>query len=109
MTVYIKPSSVQEAIRLLFAEVKAWLPTDARVYLIGDREFHGEDMLALIQAQAWIPIVRTKGSLMIEQADGTCSRVADLAPPRGQRAFYQRVFLTGWGWGPYSVSVATAD
>jgi hypothetical protein len=109
MTVYIKPGTVQEAIRLLFAEVKAWLPADARVYLIGDREFHGEDMLALIQEQAWTPVVRTKGNLMIEQDDGTCSRVADLAPQRGQRAFYQRVFLTGWGWGPYSLSVATTD
>ena len=66
-------------------------------------------MLALIQEQAWIPVVRTKGNLLIEQDDGTRSRVADLAPQRGQRAFYQRVFLTGWGWGPYSLSVATAD
>jgi hypothetical protein len=109
MTVYIKPGTVQEAIRLLFVEVKTWLPADARIYLIGDREFHGEDMLALIQEQTWIPVVRTKGNVMIEQDDGTRSRVADLAPQRGQRAFYQRVFLTGWGWGPYSLSVATAD
>jgi hypothetical protein len=107
--VYIKPGTVQEAIRLLFAEVKTWLPVNARVYLIGDREFHGEDMLALIQEQTWVPIVRTKGNLIIEQEDGSRSRVADLAPPRGQRAFYQRVFLTGWGWGPYSLSVATAN
>ena len=24
-------------------------------------------------------------------------------------AFYQRIFLTGYGWGPYSLSVATAN
>ena len=100
MTVYIKPGTVQEAIQLLFGEIKAWLPAEARVYLIADREFHGEDMLALIQAQTWIPVVRTKGNLIIEQDDGTRCRIAELAPPRGQRAFYQRIFLTGWGWGP---------
>jgi hypothetical protein len=106
LTVYIKPGTVKEAIQLLFAEVKSWLPTDVRVYLIGDREFHGEDMLTLIQEQTWIPIVRTKGNLLIEQDDGTQTQVAALAPQPGQRAFYQRVFLTAWGWGPYSLSVA---
>ena len=45
----------------------------------------------------------------MEQDDGTRSRVTDLAPQRGQRAFYQRVFLTGWGWRPYSLSVTTVD
>ena len=108
MTVYIKPGTVQEAIRLLFAEVKTWLPAEAQVYLIADREFHGTDMLTLIQAQTWIPVVRTKGNLALEQADGTQGHVADLAPQPGARAFYQRVFLTGWGRGPYSLSVATA-
>jgi hypothetical protein len=109
LTVYIKPDTVKAAIQLLFAEVKSWLPADARVYLIGDREFHGQDMLKLIQEQTWIPVVRTKGNLLIEQEDGTRSRVADLAPARGQRAFYQHIFLTGWGWGPYSLSVATGE
>jgi hypothetical protein len=108
MTIYIKPGTVKEAVRLLFAEVKQWLPPDARVYLIGDREFHGQDMLELIQEQSWTPIIRTKGSLTIELEDGRCCYVADLAPPRGQTAFHQRVWLTGWRWGPYSLSVAHA-
>jgi hypothetical protein len=108
LTVYIKPDTVKEAVRLLFAEVKRWLPAEARVYLLGDREFHGEEMLALIQAQQWIPVVRTKGNLIIEQEDGTRSPVADLAPARGQTAFYQRIWLTAWGWGPYSLSLANA-
>jgi len=108
MTIYIKPGTVKEAVRLLFAEVKQWLPPDARVYLIGDREFHGQDMLELIREQSWTPIIRTKGSLTIELENGRCCHVADLAPPRGQTAFYQRVWLTGWRWGPYSLSVAHA-
>ena len=108
MTVAIQPGSVQAAIRSLFAELQTWLPAETRVYLIGDREFHGEDMLELIQAQGWIPVVRTKGNLIIEQDDGTRTHVADLAPQPGQRAFYQHVFLTDWGWGPYSLSVASA-
>jgi len=108
LTVYIKPDTVLEAIRLLFAEVKTWLPVAAQVYLIGDREFHGQEMLALIQEQGWTPVVRTKGHLLIEQADGTRSQVAALAPEPGHTAFYQQVFLTGWGWGPYSLSLAHA-
>lgn len=108
MTSYIKPGTVKEAVRLLFAEVKQWLPPDARVYLIGDREFHGQDMLELIREQSWTPVVRTKGSLTTELESGRCCHVADLAPPRGQTAFYQRVWLTSWRWGPYSLSVAHA-
>lgn len=108
LTTYIKPGTVKEAICLLFAELKQWLPPEARVYLIGDREFHGQDMLTLIQEQGWIPVVRSKGNLRVELADGTRCRLADLTPRRGQRAFYQRVWLTGWGWGPYSLSVANA-
>ncbi len=108
MTTYIKPGTVKDTIRLLFTEIKHWLPPDARVYLIGDREFHGQDMLELIQEQSWTPVVRTKGNVTVELEDGTCGRVADLAPAPGQRAFYQRVWLTGWRWGPYSLSVANA-
>ena len=108
LTTYIKPDTVKDAIRLLFAELRTWLPKDARIYLIGDREFHGQDMLALIQEQQWIPVVRTKGNLLVELEDGTRCRVADLAPEPGQRGFYQRVWLTGWGWGPYSLSLANA-
>jgi hypothetical protein len=108
MTIYIKPGTVKEAVRLLFTEIRQWLPPGARVYLIGDREFHGQDMLELIQEQTWIPVVRTKGSLTIELEDGVCCHVADLAPPRGQMVFYQRVWLTGWRWGPYSLSLAHA-
>ena len=108
LTTYIKPDTVKDAIRLLFAEIRTWLPKDARMYLIGDREFHGQDMLELIQAQQWIPVVRTKGNLLVELEDGTRCRVADLAPAAGQRGFYQRVWLTGWGWGPYSLSLANA-
>jgi hypothetical protein len=107
-TLYIEPGAVKEAIRKLFAEVKQWLPADARVYLLADREFHGQDVLELIQEQSWTPVVRTKGNVTVELEDGRCCHVADLAPPEGQAAFYQRVWLTGWRWGPYSLSLACA-
>jgi hypothetical protein len=107
-TVYIKPDTVKEAIHLLFAELTQWLPQDAHVYLLGDREFHGEEMLQLIQAQGWIPVVRTMGDIKIELEDGRQCEVQDLAPARGQTAFYQQVWLTLWGWGPYSLSLSNA-
>jgi hypothetical protein len=66
LTTYIKPDTAKDAIRLLFAEIRTWLPKDAWIYLIGDREFHGQDMLELIQAQHWIPVVRTTGNLLQE-------------------------------------------
>ena len=56
------------------------------MYLIGDREFHGQDMLELIQAQQWIPVVRTKGNLLVELEDGTRCRVARLRAQRGSVA-----------------------
>ena len=86
LTTYVKPGTVKDGLRLLFAEIRTWLPTDAHVYLIGDREFHGQDMLELIQAQAWIPVIRTKGNLLVELEEGTHCRVADLAPPPGNAA-----------------------
>jgi hypothetical protein len=108
MCVYIKPDTVKEALQLLFAEIQPWLPASARVYLLADREFHGQETLSLIQAQGWIPVVRIKGSTRVELADGTMGQVAELAPPDGQTAFFQQVWLTAWGYGPYSLSVATA-
>jgi hypothetical protein len=86
LTTYIKPGTVKDTIRLLFSEIEHWLPPHARVYLIADREFHGQDMLELIQEQSWTPVVRTKGNVTIELEDGTCGHIADLAPARGQRA-----------------------
>jgi hypothetical protein len=106
LTTYIKPGTVKDAIRLLFAEIRTWLPKAAHVYLIGDREFPGQDMRELIQEQPWIPVIRTKGNLLVEWEDGTRCRVADLAPPPGPRCFYQRVWLMAWAWGPYSLSLA---
>ena len=107
-TVYIKPDTVKDAIRLLFAELKQWLPQDAHVYLLADREFHGEETLQLIQEQGWIPVVRTVGNLRIELAEGRQCDVKDLAPAPGQTAFYHKVWLTLWGWGPYSLSLSNA-
>jgi len=86
LTTYIKPDTVKDAIRLLFAEIRTWLPKDARVYLIGDREFHGQDMLELIQEQQWIPVVRTKGNLLVELEDGTRCCIADWRLNRGSAA-----------------------
>jgi len=108
MTVYIKPDTVKEAIQLLFAELKQWLPQEATVYLLGDREFHGQETLQLIQDQGWIPVVRTKGDITVELEDGRQCKVADLAPACGKTAFYEKVWLTLWGWGPYSLSLSNA-
>ena len=100
-TVYIKPDTVKDAIRLLFAELKQWLPQDAHVYLLADREFHGEETLQLIQEQGWIPVVRTVGNLRIELADGRQCDVKDLAPAPGPTAFYQPAIpnMTNWAKG----------
>ncbi len=83
-TVYIKPDTVKEAIQLLFAELKQWLPQDAHVYLLGDREFHGEELLQLIQEQGWIPVVRTVGDINVELADGRQCKVQEQVQSRAR-------------------------
>jgi hypothetical protein len=54
------------------------------VYLLADREFRGVDMLALIQAQGWIPVVRGMGTPGVTLADGCQCYLNDLTPTVGQ-------------------------
>jgi hypothetical protein len=108
MTVEIQPGAVQAALEHLFITIHSWLPAGTRVYLIADREFHGHNVLETIAAHGWIPVVRSKGRIGVELEDGWRGPLADLAPAPGEQAFYQRVWLTGWGWGPYSLSLANA-
>lgn len=107
-TVEVKPGAIKEALGRLFTQVRSWLPSGTCVYLIADREFHGHNVLEAIQAHGWIPVVRSKGRIGVELEDGWRGQLADLAPPAGEQAFYQKVWLTGWGWGPYSLSLANA-
>jgi hypothetical protein len=108
LTVYIKPDTVKEAVQLLFTQLQAWLPLTAKVHLIADREFRGQEMLALIQAYGWTPVVRLKGDTRVTLPDETQCRVRDLAPVVGHTAFYPRVWLTMQACGPYSLSLSTA-
>jgi hypothetical protein len=106
MTVQIQPGAVKAALEHLFTTIQGWLPVGTHVYLIADREFHGHNVLETIEQRGWIPVVRSKGRIAVELADGWMGRLADLAPAAGQQAFYQKVWLTAWGWGPYSLSLS---
>lgn len=105
MTIEIQPGAVQAALDRLFTTVQSWLPAGARVYLIADREFHGHNVLEAIETLGWIPVVRSKGRIQVELEDGWRGQLADLAPAAGEQAFYPKVWLTAWGWGPYSLSL----
>lgn len=108
LTVYVKPDTVQEGVTYLFNPIQAWLPADAQVYLLADREFRGQDMLTLIQAHHWTPVVRLKGDTQVELPDGRVQLAQALAPKPGQTAFYPRVWLTVRCRGPYSLALANA-
>lgn len=108
MTVEIQPGAVKAALEHLFTPVHSGLPAGTHVYLSADREFHGHNVLETMAARGWIPVVRSKGRIGVELEDGWRGQLRDLAPPPGGQAFYQQVWLTGWGWGPYSLSLANA-
>jgi len=108
MTVEIQPGAVKGALQHLFSTLQGWLPAGTKVYLIADREFHGHNTLESIEGRGWIPVVRGQGRIGVELEDGWRGQLADLAPLPGKEAFYQRLWLTGWGWGPYSLSLSHA-
>ena len=104
----MKPGMVQDSVTLLFAEIHRWLPMGVQVYLLADREFHGVDMLALIESQGWIPVVRTKGTITVTRAEGTGCPLQAYAPGVGQTRFEQTLWLTAAEIGPYSISMSCA-
>jgi len=88
MSFEIKPGAIEDTVTLLFAELGRWLPPGSRVYLLADREFHGVDMLALICAPGWSPIVRGKASTGVTLPDGRQCPMSKLAPAVGRMTFY---------------------
>jgi hypothetical protein len=104
----LKPGAIGDTVTLLFAELRTWLPTGATVYLLADREFHGVDMLALIQAQGWIPVVRGMGTTGVTLADARQCPLSDLTPAVGDLTFYDDVRLTAEQVGPFSLSTSCA-
>ena len=108
MSFEIKPGMIADSVTLLFTELKKWLPSGVHVYLLADREFHGIDMLDLICAQGWTPVVRVKGTTTVTFADREPRPLSELAPAVGQTAFYNHAWLTAQQFGPLSVSMACA-
>lgn len=108
MSFEIKPGAIGDTVTLLLAELKQWLPEGSQVYLLADREFHGTDMLALICAQGWIPVVRGKGSTGVTLPDGSQCPMSELAPAVGHMAFYDSIYLAADQVGPFSLSTSCA-
>lgn len=108
MSFEIKPGMITDCVTLLFTELKKWLPPGLQVYLLADREFHGIDMLALVCAQGWTPIIRVKGTTTVTFANTEARPLNDLAPVVGQTAFYNYAWLTAHQFGPLSISMACA-
>jgi len=104
----IAPGAIGPCVTELFAELRSWLPEGSQVFLLADREFHGVEMLELIGAQGWTPVVRGMGTTSVTLADGTRHAMNDLTPPVGQMAFYDGVSLTAQLAGPFSLSISCA-
>jgi hypothetical protein len=108
MSFEIKPGAIGDTVKLLFAELSQWLPEGVKVYLLADREFHGVNMLELIEDQGWTPIVRGMGTTGVTLADDQHCPMSDLAPAVGQMTFYDGVYLTAEQMGPFSLSTSCA-
>jgi len=108
MSFEMKPGMIGDSVTLLFRELRQWLPEGVKVYLLADREFHGVDILELIVAQGWIPVVRGKGTTTATLADGTQRPLNAWTPPVGQITFHNAVWLTAEQVGPFSLSTSCA-
>ena len=97
--------ALAETVQQVFQTLASWLPPQTTVYLIADREFRGMDMVALIQQQGWLPIVRCKSDIYVYSSEGVRVPLRELTPEPGQTFFLPNLRLTEKQAGPFHLSI----
>src|SRR5918999_3680129 len=84
-----------EAQEGLLDQVRAWLPSAAKVMLLGDRFFGSPDLIRYYQRHGWGYRLRLKGNLLVDtgRVSTTTGELAQGVPPRG--LYLTDVLLTG--------------
>jgi hypothetical protein len=89
----------------LVRQVAAFLPPERPVLFLGDGEFNGTDLLALVQRLGWSFVCRiSKNTLLCEQ--GEVFSLSELPIEPGDTVEMADVLFTGQGFGPVLVIAA---
>ena len=77
--------------KALLDAVASWMPTDAKVCLMGDRFYGTADLISLCQERGWSYRLRLKGTLMVKDRSG---RTTTAARAKGEIRYLEDVELT---------------
>jgi len=86
----------------LLAQLQALIPEGADVTLLGDGEFDGTELQAMLRSLEWKYVSRTSPTLRMSFG-GQAFTIGSLAPQRGERLGVRPVWLTAQEYGPVSV------
>ncbi len=87
----------------LLREVKAYVPEEATVILLGDGEFDSPALQAAVVEYGWDYVCRTAKNIQISVDGEMWSSLEDLGVTRGTRAFQKGVLFTKQAYGPVMV------
>ena len=77
--------------KALLDAVASWMPTDAKICLMGDRFYGTADLISLCQGRGWNYRLRLKGTLTVKDRSG---RTTTAARARGEIRYLEDVELT---------------
>jgi hypothetical protein len=86
----------------LLSVVQPLIPPDASVIFLGDGEFDGTELQALIRRYDWQYVCRTASTILV-CACGVSFPVSALGPPRGELLAVTPAWMTAEQYGPVSI------
>ena len=89
----------------LIAQLIAIVPVNCRKILLGDGEYDGNSLQALLKEHGWDYVLRTRKDLLAKEdySDDFCLK--SLGTGRGQYFFLADILVTGQGYGPVNLLV----
>jgi hypothetical protein len=86
----------------LLAHLQALIPEGVDVTMLGDGEFDGTEMQAMLRSMEWKYVLRTSPTLLMSFGARQFT-VGSMAPQQGERLGARGVYLTAEQYGPVSV------
>lgn len=82
-----------EVQKALLRQIRPYLPA-VRIHYYGDCEFRAVEVQALCRKYAWHWQVGIKGDTYLRQSDGSWLQIRQLPLSKGERRYWQQVYLT---------------
>jgi hypothetical protein len=61
-----------------------WLPKETEIVLLADRGFGDQKLYELLEFLGWDYVIRFRGNIVVESADGVAKRADEWVPPNGR-------------------------